>query len=544
MADYNLFQSTVTSDLVEGTESADSISVYGNHSTVQAMGGGDTISVNGGRHDNGIWIGDEDNLILAGAGNDSVAVYSRGVTIQGEAGNDTISVHRDHVFANGGDGNDYVHVTDKYRSREIYEVTLTGGNGADTFAVTPYYNGASISAVVTDFSSEDALRVNDDDRRTLTFTESNGNVVITDNKKRYIEFVSNVQPQFSITLQGVGVNEIAGAKYYHYNSDGTVPDSYGTLGELLGITSTTTTTQPVTTPTETATTATTQPVTTPTETATTTTTQPVTTPTETSTTTTTQPVTIPTGTSDNGGSTVINNYYGNYYNGDYYNVVGNSGTVLVASSVEGGVGNTYNYAGGNKSIENYKEGEVVQLASDYQGIDLQENSFFVNSSSGHLEIKNARDKFIGYSAENTDVIAYSYVASRGGIVDGRGKSQAEIMIGADNGNNQMYAGNGDSSLWGGSGGDDTLIGGNAYTEFFYTNGNGNDVIQNTHSTDIVNLLGVSLNQISSYSFSESHVSLQFNDGGSLRVNGNSGIGYRVENQVYVCNQSTGQWTTR
>lgn len=536
MADYNLFRSTVTSDLVEGTENADSISVYGNHSTVQAMGGNDTISVNGGRHDNGIWIGDEDNLIFAGAGNDSVAIYSRGVTVQGEAGNDTVSVYRDHTFANGGEGDDYLSISDQHYSRTLSEVTLTGGEGADTFAVTPYYYGASLGAVVTDFTNDDALRVNDDERRILTYTESDGNVVISDSKKRYVEFVSNVEPQFNITLQGVSMSEVADAKYYHYNSAGTVPDSYSTLGELFGITSTPSTTEP---PQQTSTETTTQPVSTPTETSTTTTTQPLVTPPPTNTTTTTQPATTGTSETETGGTTIINNYYG-----DYYNVVGNSGTVLVASSVEGGIGNTYNYSGGDKSIENYKEGEVVQLSSDYQGIDLKENSFFVNSGSGHLEIKNSRDKFIGYSATNTDVIAYSYVASGSGVVDGRGKSQAEIMIGADNGNNQMYAGNGDSSLWGGNGGNDTMFGGNAYTEFFYTGGNGNDVIQNAHSTDIVNLLGVSLNQISSYSFSESHVSLQFNDGGSLRVNGNSNIGYRVENQVYVCNQSTGQWTTR
>ena len=62
MAEYNLFQSTVTSDLFEGTESADSISVYGNHSTIKALGGDDRISVNGGRHDNGIWIGDGEKI--------------------------------------------------------------------------------------------------------------------------------------------------------------------------------------------------------------------------------------------------------------------------------------------------------------------------------------------------------------------------------------------------------------------------------------------------------------------------------------------------
>ena len=66
-----------------------------------------------------------------------------------------------------------------------------------------------------------------------------------------------------------------------------------------------------------------------------------------------------------------------------------------------------------------------------------------------------RDKFIGYSAQNSEVIAYSYVASGGGNVDGRGKNQAEILIGADHQNNQIFAGNGGSSLWGANGGADT-----------------------------------------------------------------------------------------
>ena len=109
--------------------------------------------------------------------------------------------------------------------------------------------------------------------------------------------------------------------------------------------------------------------------------------------------------------------------------------------------NTWTYNGGDKVISNYHEGEVVKLASDYQGIDLKGNSFFVKSSSGRLEIQNARDKVIGYSAGN-EVAVYSYVASGGGNIDGRGISQAEIIIGGDNTDNQIYAGAGGSSLCG------------------------------------------------------------------------------------------------
>ena len=207
-------------------------------------------------------------------------------------------------------------------------------------------------------------------------------------------------------------------------------------------------------------------------------------------------------------------------------------------------GNTYTYSGGDKVIENYQQDEVVALTSDYQGIDLNGNSFFVNSSSGHLEIQNARDKFIGYSAGDENVIAYSYVASGGGNVDGRGKSQAEIMIGGDNSNNQIFAGNGGSSLWGGNGGADTLVGGDGYDEFFFAIGSGGDVIQNAGSNDVVNLLGVSLEQIAGVYVSSEQIHIDFTSGEFLQVKGTTNVGYRLQGATYVCNQSTGEWSTK
>ncbi len=221
-----------------------------------------------------------------------------------------------------------------------------------------------------------------------------------------------------------------------------------------------------------------------------------------------------------------------------------SGEQEIPSQNINNVNNTYTYNGGNKTISNYAQGQVVQLASDYQGIDVSGDSFFVNSSNGQLEIQNSRDKFIGYSGSDNNVVAYSYLGAKAGVIDGRDKSQAEIFIGGDHVDNQIYAGNGGSSLWGGNGGADTLTGGEGYDEFFFAMGSGVDVIQNAGDNDVVNLLGVSLSQISSFSYDSSSVNLQFNDGGNLRVESTSSVGYRVENQTFFFNRATNEWANK
>lgn len=589
MAEYNSIDSTVASALVEGTESNDSIKVYGNHSTVQALGGDDIISVNGGRHDSGIWLeGDETNLIDAGAGNDSIGVFSRGVSVYGGAGNDSVNVKRAHTYAEGGAGNDLFYFNRLDTNDNLTDITIAGGDGNDTIEMNPYYTNyysspysdqGMIKMLVTDFSGDDAIRIDENyygdydgaynSYRTLTQEVQGGNVVISDNASVMSSggntATQDIAPKISITLQGVSdISQVADAKYYVYHNN--TPRAYATFGEFFGVTSKTsvdpvkpateTTVTPVTSTTTTKTETTTTTTTTTTEENTSTTVMPSSTTvmptstTETPTSTTVTPTTVSTAQNDttSSGGTVINNYYG-----DVYNVTGNSGTVVVGSSVEGGVGNTviinkygntYTYSEGDKVINNYQQGEVVRL-DDYQGLDdIKGNSFYIKSQSGRLEIQNMRDKFIGYSAFNSEVIAYSYVAGSAGNIDGRDKSQAEILIGADHQNNQILAGNGGASVWGGNGGADTLFGGDGYDEFFFAQGSGGDVIQNAGSNDIVNLLGMTLDQIADVYVSQEQVHINFTNGEFLQVKGNSGVGYRLENQTYVCNQATGQWSTK
>ena len=222
--------STDNGALVNGTDANDNIKLYGNRSTVNAAGGDDIISVNGGRHDNGVWIdGDETNLIYAGNGNDSIAVYSRGASVFGEAGNDTVTINRDHTFADGGADNDVIHIFGGYSSA-VDNITVTGGAGNDTIQIEPRYN-KNIGVVVTDFSNDDTFRLDDItfgiSSRNLTQSNSSGNVVIQD--------TSENQP-LNMTLQGVSdISQVADAKYIRYY-EGT-PYGSSTFGELFGVTS-------------------------------------------------------------------------------------------------------------------------------------------------------------------------------------------------------------------------------------------------------------------------------------------------------------------
>ena len=84
--------------------------------------------------------------------------------------------------------------------------------------------------------------------------------------------------------------------------------------------------------------------------------------------------------------------------------------------------------------------------------------------------------------------------------------------------NSIVGGHGYCSLWGGgnSGDSDTLIGGEGSDTFFIGKNQGNDYISGASSNDTINLMDISLGDISSFSY-EKGVSLTFKNGGSLSV---------------------------
>ncbi|MBR4152393.1 MAG: hypothetical protein IKT98_05485 [Selenomonadaceae bacterium] len=111
--------------------------------------------------------------------------------------------------------------------------------------------------------------------------------------------------------------------------------------------------------------------------------------------------------------------------------------------------------------------------------------------------------------------------------------------------NTILAGKGDASLWGGNGGDDLLVGGNSQNLFFYCNGNGNDTIRGTNDGDGVILAGISLDQIVGTKISGNAVDINFKDGGSLHVEGNSDITYQLADGLsFSANHEQAVWLSK
>ena len=505
-------------EIKEGTNSADSFKInYEGNCTIYGYGGNDTIQI-------GVGYGTNKNNVVYGGADDDYITSTMIGKFYGENDNDTLVIGANDIFASGGDGDDNIIIKPSTGS------IIYGGKDSDTFSVQP--QGGKVTATIMDLTNKDTIFI-DSSAKNFSYKVDDDGIIFSDEGK-----------SFELTLYGISdISQIYNVKTSYFMGTMTT-----TLGKLLGVSSAGTISATLEPETETTTTTTSGNSTTTTKTETNITT--TTTTEETTSTTVTPTVSAATSQSDTvtSGGNIINNYYG-----DVYNISGNSGTVVVGSSVSGGVGNiviinkesdTYTYNGGDKVINNYQQGEVVRL-DDYQGLDdISGNSFYIKSQSGRLEIQNSRDKFIGYSAGNSEVIAYSYVASGGGNVDGRDKSQAEILIGAENANNQIFAGSGGSSVWGGNGGTDTLVGGDGYDEFFYAMGSGSDVVQNAGDNDVVNLLGVSLSQITYAEVSYSDINIGFTDGGNLKLQGQAATGFKVEGVTYTANRSTGGWYTK
>ena len=143
---------------------------------------------------------------------------------------------------------------------------------------------------------------------------------------------------------------------------------------------------------------------------------------------------------------------------------------------------------------------------------------------------------------NGNLLAHVYRADNyEGVIDGRGFGAFEVIVGSDDFANQIFADAAGSSLWGGCGNsDDDLYGNLGSDEYIYSYGNGHDNIFQSGSEDTVNLLNISLDQISGAEILDNGVKLQFTDGGSLNISGQLG-NFKLEGQVYHADYQNKTW---
>ncbi|MBR2518565.1 MAG: hypothetical protein IKE46_02075 [Selenomonadaceae bacterium] len=205
----------------------------------------------------------------------------------------------------------------------------------------------------------------------------------------------------------------------------------------------------------------------------------------------------------------------------------------------------FTYTGGEEVLSNSASGSQINFGA---GIDISSGSIagddlFLSTTAGTLIIRDTRNKILNFADSTGTVKTRSYFAGTAGTVDGRAFGEREVIYGADNANNEIYAGNGGSQLWGGDYGNDYLFGGSGVDEFIAGVGCGNDVIGNANSSDVINLVATTLSQITGANVNSNGVALNFSDGSSLTVAGEVNATFKLsDGSTYLANQSTGQWT--
>ena len=200
----------------------------------------------------------------------------------------------------------------------------------------------------------------------------------------------------------------------------------------------------------------------------------------------------------------------------------------------------------NSSVKSgYTPYEQVNFHTELKDLETKGDNLIIYSNTGSLTIANVRGQNMTYGDADGNVIGYSYVSGKSETIDRRNYSKFNVVIGADNADNVIYAGSGGSNMWGGFGGKDTLIGGAGYDVFNYKAGSGDDLVQDAGDNDLVNLNDVSMSQIVSAKVDYSEISVTFTEGGSLKITGNSKVGFLVDGVTYyVSNRSTGDWSTK
>lgn len=547
------YEVNITSVTINGGTGDDSIYSSGNQVRIDGGYGNDSVSnsgnnvtINGDDNDDYVYNSSLGGYVVAsgGVGNDTIYNYSSNVTINGDEGDDSIEtgelyIHStnqvSNVIIDGGAGNDSIRVVygtdvminagDGNDSISLISpneefITINGGSGNDTIDTHgshhtfQYAKGdgndiihyTSYSAV---YSNEDTLIIYDSNYSTI----ANGTDVIVQvgdgsiTLKNFVDFVdrtmniitigdSNNMPVSCEPIQKTGdaydytggdkvISDYSSGNKVKYNTDFTgldvngndlvINSSSGSLklenvrNEVIDIT-------------------------------------------------------------DNDENTIAYAYLANYegvVDGsgfDTFEVIaaseevpnhlisGNGGSSLISGGsndiLQGGAGqDTFIYNKGNDIVANYQDREVINFAASYTDFGFDDNNFFLNAMEGSLTIQNHKDKWIDIAGVDGNIIAHAYVANEGGVIDGRNFNEVEVLVGGNNANDTIYAGNGGSSLWGGSGDNfDTIIGGSGGDVFWYGKNDGFDHVVNASENDLINLYDVNLSDVIDATWLDSGVS--------------------------------------
>lgn len=205
--------------------------------------------------------------------------------------------------------------------------------------------------------------------------------------------------------------------------------------------------------------------------------------------------------------------------------------------IKDAVGKNFAVSGENGDV-------IAQVNTNSLTADKFANYFVATEKNATLTVSDELDNYniyLGGRPIGTDYVGevpefYGDIR----VIDAS-KSNAVAELGGNDYDNTIIAGSGDTSLWGGDGGNDLMVAGTGKDTFFYNRGNGADTINGAKDGDVVDLTNIQLDQILG-EITDTGVELKFSDGGSLTVNSTAAVEYKVGETTYIVED--GEWKTK
>lgn len=215
------------------------------------------------------------------------------------------------------------------------------------------------------------------------------------------------------------------------------------------------------------------------------------------------------------------------------------------NTLQGGDGkDTFLYTNGSGIIKNATTGDKVNYgAADYNGFRFSNDDIILSSSEGDLIVQSIRDEVIDIADGSGNVAARVFMAGSGGDVKGDTIGGYLVMSGANEQSNIITAGNEGGSLYGGNGAEDTLIGGDGVDYFMFGYDSGFDTIFGAYSNDFINLMDVTLDNIS-LSVTAGSTQISLASGAQLTVDGHNGAGFLIQGKIYDADLATNSFVER
>ncbi len=171
---------------------------------------------------------------------------------------------------------------------------------------------------------------------------------------------------------------------------------------------------------------------------------------------------------------------------------------------------------------------IVQIGDDKLVFDQFADFYYAAGKNATVEVSSAiqDDVVLWLDDDETGKSFEGDIA----VIDAR-KSSANAQLAGNDNDNVIYAGSGETSLWGGEGGDDLLVGAaGGRNTFYYSLGNGDDTIAGVQDGDLVALDINSLDDIDEISIDETAITIKMNDGDELTiVDNDKHVGIMVDN---------------